>query len=419
MKKGVVFSTLILFFFLACCGTQHKQNKFKKEYLNSVKLGKTNFTETIHFEKKLGLLIIPVKIKNKTYQFLFDTGAPTVISPEISKAFPSIEKKKRQITITDASGVSNQEVISILPKLSINSLDFLHIGTVIKDLSSFQSRCITIDGIFGANVMRKCVWKIDYKKQLIYFSNKKQNILIQNPEVTLQFKENTSGSPVIPMGVSGVFFQTTCDTGFNGDMQITDSLEHLIVTYNKNMPIIKGKGISDYTFNLNKSHQVRDIYKTKLDSVILISNLSEGNKQYTGFLVKNIPSEIVHAPAEVLIGNEIMENAGQILFDWKNHQIIMEKSPNSENQKTFGFAPFLANGVIKVIKLWDNSKVKKEGLEIGDTIVSINGRDVKNISQETLCDNIEEYENLNSIKFKVKKGNSTKSYSIKKYGLFE
>ena len=44
---------------------------------------KEPFDKTISFTKNKGLMVVPVQIDGETYSFLFDTGAPMVISEEL------------------------------------------------------------------------------------------------------------------------------------------------------------------------------------------------------------------------------------------------------------------------------------------------------------------------------------------------
>ena len=48
---------------------------------------KETYSEQIPFQRSLGLIILPVKINGNSYRFLFDTGAPMVVSPKLAEAF--------------------------------------------------------------------------------------------------------------------------------------------------------------------------------------------------------------------------------------------------------------------------------------------------------------------------------------------
>src|SRR5690554_2731746 len=68
---------LLLLFTVAC-------TNFSKIY-NSGSITSSNYYSEVIYETRLDLIILPVQIRGETYQFLFDTGAPNVISNELSE----------------------------------------------------------------------------------------------------------------------------------------------------------------------------------------------------------------------------------------------------------------------------------------------------------------------------------------------
>src|SRR5690554_1636019 len=194
MKKTIFLFSIALI--LYSCSSADKLTKFRDKYLFSVELDKNGFAENISYNEVMGLIILPVEIDGSVYNFLFDTGAVTMVSSKLTTKLKRINKSE-PITIVDASGKENSGDFGILPKLSIGNIDFLNIGVNAIDLSIFENKCISIDGIIGANLMRTCFWKIDYVNKKIYISDQKENIKIPEPEMSATLFENFSGSPEV------------------------------------------------------------------------------------------------------------------------------------------------------------------------------------------------------------------------------
>lgn len=407
--SGVLFS----------CGSTSKQQILRKKYLTSTKTLPTHFTDSIAFKNVLGLSIIPVKIEGYTYHFLFDTGAPTVISPELSQEFIAFEEKPKKITLDDAMGISTKVDLSLLPELSIHHTTFKNVGVLIKDLSNFKSFCINIDGIIGANLMRSAVWKIDYTRQVMHFSDRRKNVALQDPEASIGFKENFVGTPMISLTDGNVSFQADWDTGYNGQFQITDSLQSFLNKY-RSHPVesINGKGFPSSTLNQESLHKTQPLQQLKLDTLIVNSKFRPDAKRFSGYLIKNVVVEREKSPASILFGNKLISSAETVVLDWGKHRILLDKTPTSKLEKSFGFAPLWQNGKIVVIKLWENASVKKAGLHLGDTLVSINGIDLKNLSQDEFCTSYPGYKKQDAIKFMIKRGDSTQAFSVKRVPLF-
>ena len=57
--------------------------KEQLKLVNSVKLENTEFFQEVDFQDKFGYFIIPVKIGDDTYQYIFDTGGYNTLTSEI------------------------------------------------------------------------------------------------------------------------------------------------------------------------------------------------------------------------------------------------------------------------------------------------------------------------------------------------
>lgn len=407
MKKTLILLLSILILF--SCGTAHKKKAYRNKYLFSVKVDTSNFTETVTYTDFEDAIIIPVKIQGKTYQFLFDTGAATILSDELVK---TIDTKAIKDTLTqtvqDGAGITRNGKFSILPHLQLGKVGFSHIGFSAQDLSKFQKRCLHIDGIFGTNMMRRCFWKIDYKNHQISFSDRKKAIALENPAVTIPFKESFSGSPQIAMAFNNPKkgFWALWDTGYTSEIQIPDSL-FFKLGKPKKVPSRSAEGLKDLTLFQNGK-------KIVAEQMILADSLHFQG----GLLLKNQLINISPSPS-ILLGNKFSSHGQIVVFDWKDHTISLEKKPSIHNTKNFGFVPFKTGKNITVAKLWKQSKVQKEGLRLGDIIVSINRQNVENMTQTSWCEKFIALKKADKIEFTVRKGKSEKSYSAEKQDLFK
>lgn len=116
------------------------------------------------FEIRYGLIILPVEINGETFDFLFDTGAPTSISEKLQEkfAFP-VEKIKKQ---TDSDGNSKRIKYVKVDEFKIAGLHFRNHQASVHDYTANPAiGCLEIDGIIGSNSMHLSTWIIDYQNQ--------------------------------------------------------------------------------------------------------------------------------------------------------------------------------------------------------------------------------------------------------------
>lgn len=414
--EKIVFLIFIVLI-LQSCSSNYKLEKFRDKYMFSVKLEESNFTESISYNEVMGVMIIPVKIDGSTYNFLFDTGSITMVSSNLKNKLEAINKSL-PFTIEDASGKEESADFGILPELKIGSINFLNVGANVADLSVFENNCLYIDGIIGANLMRSCFWKIDYVNKKILFSDQKDHIKIQDPEMLSVLFESFSGSPEVWYKWSQYAIKATWDTGYNGAYQINDSLysnskkfEQVKAVSSKGIPINTLYGNSN---NLEQKHTI------KMDSVIIIKEIDDNLRFKADYFLLDQEVEVVPYPASALIGNKFLSSAEEVLFDWKNNLVEFKKKPSVETTATFGFTAFKVDDKVKVLSITDGSEAQKQGLEIGDIITTIYDKNVSNLSQEQWCEAFHslQIEEQDSIWFTVKKANEIKEIRLKKYSLF-
>lgn len=130
MKK-ILLSTLTTLLLLTGCSTI-KTIKLMK----SGEVEQKEFNVKIPFEYRLGLIILRVDIASKEYDFVLDTGAPSVISKELAKKLDlsNITEQK----VGDSQGEDSNLGFTKIEKLSISNINFLNTGAVIADLNQSQ-----------------------------------------------------------------------------------------------------------------------------------------------------------------------------------------------------------------------------------------------------------------------------------------
>ncbi|UTW62480.1 aspartyl protease family protein [bacterium SCSIO 12741] len=125
-------------------------------------LPKTTFKETVACENNLGLLILPVTIRGKSYRFLFDSGAPLSLSKEIQEelGFKQVTKSMMR----DSDGTTRALKFVKVDTIHVGSIPFIDQTAFVGDFKAHPIlECMQLDGILGSNMMRYCNWTIDYQ----------------------------------------------------------------------------------------------------------------------------------------------------------------------------------------------------------------------------------------------------------------
>jgi len=305
--------------------------------------------------------LVKVWINNKSYQFIFDTGAPTVISTEIYNELNL--KKKYRTKVGDSQKNKQKQIFTKLPEMKVDNIIFTNIGAIVIDLKSPEFGCMKIDGIVGANQMAKLFWRINYSENLIEATNDFNNFSTEGYETIFGFKPKSQKTPVIESEILGRNIDLMFDTGFTGKIKISENNYDpknekikFVEMYGANSvgAFGAGKPISSYIF--------------KVDDIMV-----EGQK---------FENEIIMTGNSNLIGNEFFERF-KFILDWENNKIYMQRIKNNPVKlESFGFGYRFIDLKAVVVMVF---REKDFPLKTDDIILSINNVSFENLNEESSC----------------------------------
>jgi len=394
-----------LFFFVTTFG-QTAQDKAKiakrDKYLFAVNTGSKNFVETIPFTLVNNLIFVTPQIEGVNYNFLFDTGAVTILSSKLQEKLQLKESMRN--TLIDASGKEQAEKFYTVNTLKLGAVNFNNIGAAAMDMEKMSEQfCTPIDGIIGANLMRSCYWKIDYKNKVLVFSDKK--IKPASKSYELPFEENFSGTPLVKLFFGNYNFQTLFDTGNNQSFNFPDSL-YFKSSASKNKVVQRGSGNTEFTLYGNKNI---------VNHAAILDSITIGTRLFEKQVVRVSPSPLP------LLGNKFLMQFDDVILDWKKHLIYLPLDYHrAEPLSTLGFDPLLTEGKVVVSYLWDGSDVQRQGLELGDVIIALDGQLMESVTPEQWCTLRETVKHKSTLTIKVRKRDATTvSYQIKRFNLLD
>lgn len=339
--------------------------------LNNVRQGEyiiqNSFKKEIPFKIINGNIIVTVKIEEKEYDFLFDTGSPLVIDSEIAKKI-KVDKIGRY-KVYDAYGKTEKLVYAKIKKLSIGTLDFFEMGTVITDLNFMVNEsCTQVSGIFGANLMSKAIWQINYEQKMIVVTDRIDSLYIPPESVSINFLTSIGGTPKFNLKINNSKYESILDTGFDGGIELPQRYSEESSNLND---FIVGYGLASSVFG------------STLDTIRLTRAPITINENF------KVTDEIItfkNGITSGIVGNDFLNNY-ILTIDWRNGKIIFSPRNDStrESLESFGFKVKFRNKNLIISFLYKGSPAEKNGLQIGDIILRINEWDFSNINQNMYC----------------------------------
>lgn len=383
MRKYIFFVLLFLTITASAQGKRFFENG-EAELKNPVEKINLTYTNELPFVK--------VNINGKIYQFLFDSGAPTVISTTIYNELNL--KKKHRSKVTDSKKNKQEQIFTVVPEIKVDQIIFKNIGAIVMDLKGIEFECFKIDGIIGANQMAKLFWRISYSENSIEATKDLANFSKEGYETVFSFIPKPQKTPVIKANILDEKIDLTFDTGFTGTVRISNKEYD---PKNTKVKFVETYGTSSVgAFGAGKPESS---YYFKPNEVLLDEQKFE--------------EEIVSTGSSSLLGNEFLKKF-RFIMDWKNNKIYLNKIKNYPSKlESFGFGYRFIDHKAKVVLLFNGSNVP---LKLDDEILSLNNINLENLDQESVCkylqDRIEK--DLNSITIKVKREGKVLDYMIAK-----
>ncbi|MCJ8154363.1 aspartyl protease family protein [Chryseobacterium sp. SSA4.19] len=319
-----------------------------------------NAVEKVNMRFDNNLPFVKVSINGKNYNFLFDSGAPTVISYAV---FNDLElTRKYKASVKDSNDKIEQQIFTELPEMIVDQIVFRKVGALVLDLNSAELGCLKVDGIIGANQMAKLFWKVNYAEHSLEATNDLSLFNLKDYPIILPFEPKPQKTPVVKAKFFDKDIEFTFDTGFSGRFEITE---------NKADNPKSDKVIETYG---TRAIGAFGAAKPVNGKIFRIDSLGLGNTVFN--------NEIISTSISDLLGNEFLKNYSFIL-DWKNNKIYL-KPINTERPKleSFGFSYRFIDAKPMVTFVFHNKGLP---IKIGDAIISINSTNLENLNNDSVC----------------------------------
>lgn len=329
-----------------------------------------NYYTEIEYEDVNGKIIIPVSINNSTYQFLFDTGAPNVISSEIYDTL-MIEKSK-DISVTDANNNKQNMRQVLIPALKMGGVSFRNTtALVFESNNNLVFDCFEIDGIIGTNLLRKSIVQIKSKEQVIVITNQNKKIDLNSENaVDMQLRGGQS-SPYISIDLIGTNKGTErllIDTGASGFYDLCK----------KNYTILKEKNVLIELANASGASSLGmfGADEASMQYRVQVPQMKIANTSLTNIVTTTGNDD------NSRLGSDILKY-GNITLDFRKKLFYYDsfEAENDLDEKLFGFTPTVSDNKVVVGLVWDDDL--KESMKFGDEILKVNDTDLENLK---LCD---------------------------------
>jgi predicted aspartyl protease len=362
MYKLVLLTLFIALTSAGCSST-------KKLFLTG-EAPQVEYTAQIPFTRTLKLIVVEVEMGGEPRRFMFDTGAPMVVSEELAKEFDM--KVVTTVNVGDSNGKERKQEFVRMPEFAIGSQTFGGFTAVVVDLDlSPVIACLDIDGIIGANVMCRAHWKIDYEDQVLYFSNVDEFIPEVDDATVIPFRTKASFTPVVDLMIDSALVEdVTFDTGSASAVSISrDRVPNF-------------KAISENAM-VSYGYISSGIYGTTADTAHYFqAPVSIGEST-----VPNMLMSVQKNKGKALLGTSYFDDFDLVL-NWKQKQAYLIPRSDSVDMtlRSLGLSFLKRDDQLIIGSVTLGKQADKAGLTFSDRVLEFNGIDCSTITPEQFCE---------------------------------
>ncbi|MDR6922845.1 retropepsin-like aspartic protease [Chryseobacterium sp. 2987] len=318
---------------------------------------------TIPFEMIEGKMVIKVTIENELHNFVFDTGAFTIISSELRD---KIASKKTKIIFEgiDGNNVKSKMDVFSIKNIQVSNLNIKEANFSFADIGWISSRaCMKISGIFGANLMKDKIWQLDFKNKKIVTFDKADNSIYSNTTAFPFITESFTEVPKVNLTIRNQNIEYVFDSGSGMGLTLNQQTYNLVK--DDNFLIFEGF-LAQSINSVSKGERQVDLMEVEMN------NTSFGNQ-----IIDSSTS------ARNLIGTRFMQNY-LITLDFINKKMTLIPNGNKPEYKTFGIALAPMKDDLIIVNKLQISQLAE--LNLSDKIIKVNGIDISKITPEIFCE---------------------------------
>lgn len=337
-------------------------------------LAQNTFCDTIPFQYINGKMVVSVQINNQNRRFIFDTGAPLLISDDLQQ-----EMKNRvtgKASVKDVAGNIVEEQTILIPSFKLGNIPFERSKAVVyQKQKTGLLKCFNFDGIIGSSILENCIVHIDLSKKRIVITDRIENIPLTNPFQT-KMKLDGSKRPFINIEIGqGANIDALFDSG--SDKFFPLSMDGYLEIKKASATSILNEGFGSISSGLYGGGQAAKVYR------VMINQLNFGKVS-----IKNVITTASDLKNKNAIGMGLAAY-GTITLDYIHKTFYFSPTSTDQtfsNPNFWGFIPLLLNGQYVAGIVYQDSPAEKLGMKTGNKLLKINQYEIADGPSPTLCE---------------------------------
>lgn len=361
--------TLIAAFILMFAPTSHGATAPKLPTLAS-----QPFLETLPITIENNKIYLNAAVNGKTFRFIFDSGSPTVLTKAVADQLGLDSFGSN--TGSDANGqrVTMEQVQ--INTLALGRVEFKDFTALVFDPTGLDvASCMLEGGVIGSDLFPLAVWQLNAENKTLSLASSTDDLKHIKPAKRvplLQF--GYPYAPIFDYEVGKKYRdKLMLDTGAPVEFTLAEPVFEALLRESQADGSVVGTGYD--------GESAASVTEPREMARFHVESIKMGELR-----LKDVEGP-VRSKAPTLMGARILESH-VVTLDYINNSAyflpIKARKPTKEASVQFR----MVAGRVQVSYLADDSRSKQKGVELGHTVLAINGVDVSNIDDSTRCEKV-------------------------------
>lgn len=315
-------------------------------------------------ELRFGKLFLTAEINGEAGEFIFDTGSPTILSAELAIRL-GLEFIGEN-TGTDANGNRLTMNFVRLDELQLGEVRFYDVPVLVYDFSGLDSgSCLIGDGVIGSEILPGYAWQIDTGAGQLRIAASAEEWASGAVAATAPLNDfGYPHAPIVDYALGDISDRALFDTGNTSDLALFDAVADQAIASGAVQPDSLQTGFGYEGESAGGRGDPVALRRFRLDGLRLGTQI-----------LNDIPA-IGRAHPPTLLGAGLLGRY-LVTLDYPGGQFLLHHRPDSGAPRpAAGFGLLIVDGGVEVTQLYASSAASTAGLELGDHILSVDGRDM-------------------------------------------
>ena len=308
------------------------------------------------FSEFNGIIILPVKIQDETYDFIFDTGSTlTVLDTSFEKRLGTPLNLNLPTQMPSGAmqlGYYNPIDIHLGPfnlktKLPYLTLDMIFPGKALGH---------RIDGVIGMSFIHQYTWELNFDNGHLKVSDAQFSSSGVSFDATVDITPTPRGMATINVELANRQIPFIIDTGDTGTGSLTPDTIDYLVNKNQLISVASDTYVDATGIQARRRVRVKSITISDLEYRGLLMHESQYNAVGLGFLQRH-----------------------RLILDFPNKKLYLQmglKSLKVDQEDKSGLKIINDNGKLVILAVHGQSPAAAAGIDIGDIITALNDQPV-------------------------------------------